>query len=223
MIFILFWVAIQLSQKELCLRVTKSLSDVKYKSTDPLASNPTVCQGMPSVFTAWSLPTVNARPHLPSAGISHCASGFYTFFFSCFRLKLLWFNNFLWNLCHHSSLGQLDICLFINFVIHFVFNSLPIVANFFFPHFELFLKCWPDISFYPLLSLLSVYLNILLNGVRFTTGSDLVLHHTPFISLPILILFLFFKKSFITIFSLMSCLCFKSAWPLSVSLLSNLP
>ena len=96
-------------------------------------------------------------------------------------------------------------------------------SQFFSPHFELFLKYWPDISFYPLLSLLSEYLNILLNGVRFTTGSDLVLQHNPFISLPILILFLFFKKSFIRIFGLMSYLCFKSALPLSVSLLSNLP
>ena len=103
---------------------------------------------MPSLFTVWFLPATKALPPYPFGRyFSLCILCLY--FFVLHLSKIIVVNN-LWKLSYHSNLCQLDICLFTNFVIHFVFNSLPTVANFF-PTLSFFFKYWSNISLYLLL------------------------------------------------------------------------
>ena len=135
----------------------------------------TVCQDIPSMFTAWFLPTTKALPLHPfSIYSSLCILCLY--FFVLHLTKIIVVNN-LWKLSHHSNMCQLDICLLTNFVIHFVFNSLPTVANFF-PTWSFFSNIGQIFPFIFYFSLLSMYLDLWLNGIRFTIGSDPFLHHT---------------------------------------------
>ena len=127
------------------------------------------------MFTAWFLPTTKALPLHPfSIYSSLCILCLY--FFVLHLTKIIVVNN-LWKLSHHSNMCQLDICLLTNFVIHFVFNSLPTVANFF-PTWSFFSNIGQIFPFIFYCSLLSMYLDLWLNGIRFTIGPDPFLHHT---------------------------------------------
>ena len=143
---------------------------------------------MPSVFTVWFLPATKALPPYPFGRyFSLCILCLY--FFVLHLSKIIVVNN-LWKLSYHSNLCQLDICLFTNFVIHFVFNSLPTVANFF-PTLSFFSNIGQIFPFIFYFSLLSMYLNLWLNGIRFTIGTFLPFYISTFWSISTSYLHLF--------------------------------